>query len=110
MGSAAFLAPEMSTSPSSATPPSMISLSTASSARPFFGRQRFHRQRVDFLAHALAQRAVHELVLAHLGQAPELRAHDDRLEVAAVACDFDVIALQSLFDALLDEIGIHENL
>ena len=85
----------------------MISLSKLALLRgPLFGRERLHREGMDLLAHAIAQRAVHELVLAHLGQSAEARAHDDRFEVPAVAGDFDVIALEALLDALPDEIRI----
>src|SRR5687767_13185262 len=109
IGSAAFFAPETSTSPSSGTPPSMISLSKRVPSRgPLFRRERLHRERVYLLAHAIAQRAVDELVLPHLGETAKARADDDRLEMVAVAGDFDVIALEALLDALLDEIGIHD--
>src|SRR5688500_656554 len=77
MGSAAFFAPETSTSPSSGTPPSMISLSKRAPLRgPLFRRERLHREGMDVLAHAIAQRAVDELVLAHLGEAAKAWAHD----------------------------------
>jgi hypothetical protein len=62
---------------------------------------------VDVFAHALAERRIHELVLSHFGKPAELRAHDDGFEVTAVARNFDVVALKTLFDALPDEIGIH---
>ena len=51
IGSAAFFAPETRTSPCKARPPVMRSLSTG---LPFRRRERAHRERVDFLAHALA--------------------------------------------------------
>src|SRR5499427_10137963 len=61
IGKVAFLAPEMRTSPSRATPPWICSLST--SALPgLFGGQGLDRQGVDLPPHALAERAVHELV------------------------------------------------
>src|SRR5258706_314274 len=50
IGSAAFFAPEMRTSPSSGTPPRMRSLSTGA---PFLRRQLAHRERVELLAHAI---------------------------------------------------------
>ena len=58
-------------------------------------------------AHALAQCAVDELMLAYLGNTAEERAHDDRFEVMAVSGDLHVIALETLFDALLDEVRVH---
>src|SRR5215213_5132501 len=103
IGSAAFFAPEIGTSPSSLTPPSMISLSTRLRL-PLFRRHRLHGKRVNIFAHALAQRRVHELVLAHFRKSPKLRAHNDRFKVAPIACNFDVVALEAFFDPLPDEI------
>src|SRR5258706_16303675 len=71
IGSAAFFAPDTVTSPSSGPPPLILSLSTGF---PFPGRERTHRQRVDFLAHALAERRVDELVALHAALAGELPA------------------------------------
>src|SRR6185503_16770332 len=89
MGSAAFLAPETLSSPESGRPPVMTSLSTALAAlrRPLRGSKRHHRERVDFLAHAIAERRVDELVPLHAALALERRAHDQRLEMLAVAGD-----------------------
>src|SRR5258706_15366642 len=81
IGSAAFFAPATRTSPASATPPCMESfcmdfgtgragtVREPSSARcPFFRRIGLHRQLVDLLAHAHAERFEYELVLAHARQ------------------------------------------
>ena len=57
--------------------------------------------------HTIAERGIDELVLLHLAFVAEERAHDDRLEMPAVACDLDVLAFETLFDVLLDEIRIH---
>ena len=62
---------------------------------------------MDLLAHALAERAVDELVLLHPRLAAERRAHDHRLEVMAVAGHLDVLALEACLDPLLDLFGIH---
>ena len=62
------------------------------------GRERLHGQRVDLLAHALAERPVDELVLLHAALAAKRRAHDDRLEMMAVAGDLDAIAGEALLD------------
>src|SRR5438034_3476780 len=96
IGSAAFLAPETATSPSSGRPPLILSLSTR---LPLRGREGAHRQRVDLLAHALAQGRVHELVALHAAAPGKLFRHDERLEVLAVAQDFDVLAGEPALDA-----------
>src|SRR4029079_4681850 len=99
IGKAAFLAPETRTSPCSGVPPVIASLSIGlalpgggSPRAPLRRRQRLHRQRMNLLAHALAEHAVDELVLPHLAQAGERRAHEKRLEVTPVAVDRDVLA------------------
>src|SRR6185503_1148840 len=106
MGSAAFLAPETRTSPCSGTPPVIASLSIDASlprrSAPLRRRQRLHRQRMNFLAHALAQHPVDQLVLPYLAQAGEFRADDQRLEVPSVAVDRDVLADEPRLDRALD--------
>src|SRR5215467_2477728 len=83
IGSVAFLAPEMRTSPSRATPPWICSLST--SALPgFFGGQGLDRQGVDVPPHALAERAIHELVAREAAQLRELARNDARGEVGTI--------------------------
>src|SRR5262245_13830955 len=77
IGSAACFAPEIRASPSSDRPPRMRSLSTG---LPLLRGQRAHRQRVDFLAHALAERRVNQLVPLHAITAGELAGNDQRLE------------------------------
>jgi hypothetical protein len=57
---------------------------------------------VDLLAHPVAERAVHELVLANLGQTLERRADDDSFPVVAVAVDFDVLAAKGFRDGCPD--------
>src|SRR6185436_1448152 len=102
IGRAAFLAPEMRTSPVSGTPPWMISLSTKPveklSGSPVLGRQGLHRQRVDFLAHAIPESPVDDLVLLHARFTAEFRTHDHRLEMMAIANHFDVIACEAVPD------------
>ena len=72
IGSAAFFAPETRTSPSSGRPP-VIACQLIHRLLPLLGRERLHRQRVDLLAHALAERRVDELVALHAALAGELR-------------------------------------
>src|ERR1700752_640929 len=91
IGSAAFFAPEILSSPSSGRPPRMRSLSTRA---PFLGRERAHRQGVDLLAHALSQRRVHQLMALHAAAARELGRDDERLEVLSVADHLDALAVE----------------
>src|SRR5712671_5776589 len=92
-GSAAFFAPETRISPDSDTPPWMMSLST----RRLFGRQRAHRQRVDLLAHPIAERRVDELVARDPALAAERLAHDQGFEMLTVAQDPYPGALKPFF-------------
>src|SRR5688572_10465248 len=104
IGSAAFFAPEMRTSPASGRPPVISSLSTRGS---LLRRERPHRQGVDLLAHALAERRVHQLVALHAALSRESRGHHQRLEVLAVADYFHALAGEPRADALLDAVGGH---
>src|SRR5258706_2484698 len=97
-GNAAFFAPEMRTMPSSGLPPVMSSLSIAPC---FFRRQGLHRQRVDFLAHAIAQRLVDQLVALHTVLALEGGRHDQRLEMLPVAAHLDAFAGEARLDSAL---------
>ena len=73
MGSVAFLAPEMRTSPSRGVPPWICSLSM--SLPPGFGwRQRLDRERMDLAAHALAEGLVDQLVAGDAALAGKLPA------------------------------------
>src|SRR5262249_25419826 len=101
IGSAAFFAPDTRTSPSSERPPWMRSLSTG---LPFLRGQSAHRQRVDFLAHALAKRRVDELVPLDAIAPGELAGTDQRLEVLAVADHFHVLAGEARLDALFNAV------
>src|SRR5690606_35092361 len=97
MGSAAFLAPEITTSPSSAVPPSMRSLSIQGGL-VFGRRQGAHRQGMDLGLHAVAQRAIDRLVARQRALALEGAADDQGLEVCAVPVDFEVVAVEVLGD------------
>src|SRR4026209_2333878 len=61
-GSAAVFAAELRTAPPRASPPPPSSLPIRA---PLLRRQRLHRQRMDFLAHPLAERCVDELMALH---------------------------------------------
>src|SRR5712664_2023528 len=99
IGSAAFFAPEMRTSPSSGRPPRMRSLSTGA---PFLRSERAHRKRVDLLAHAFAERSVDELVPLYPVAPGEFGRDDERPDMLAVAHDLDMLADEPRLDAPLD--------
>ena len=60
---------------------------------------------MDLLAHTLAERGVDQLVALHAAPALEGARHHQRLEVLAVADDFDVLAGEAGLDACLDALG-----
>src|SRR6185369_4621777 len=93
-GSAAFFAPEARISPRSGVPPVILSLSIAA-LRPLRRGERLHRQRVDLLAHAVAECCVNELVLLDARQSGKGVRDDDGFEVRAVTAHFDVLGGQS---------------
>src|SRR5579859_3467806 len=101
-GRAAFFAPEMRTSPARGAPPSMTSLSIR-----LLWSERAHGQRVDLLAHASAERRVHHLVPLHASLSAERFAHDNSLEVPAVACHPHVAAGDPALDVALDFLWRH---
>src|SRR6516164_8792252 len=84
IGRVAFLAPEMRTSPSRATPPWICSLSKGSGPSGLFGREGLDRQRVDLASHQLAERAVDELVTGESAQVRKLARDDARGKVRVV--------------------------
>ena len=115
-GRAAFLAPEIATSPSSRRPPRMRSLSIeripyrpggarrrrplsvrvgrgggGALGSPFLGRQRLHRERVNLLAHSIAEGPVDPLVAGDAAAAGELGGDDGREEMAPVAVDLEMV-------------------
>ena len=69
----------------------------------FFRCQGFHRQRVDFFAHAVAQRRVDELVALDQALAGERGRDDDGGEVLAVAFHFKVAAFESGGEVAVDQ-------
>ena len=71
---------------------------------PFVGRQRAHGERVNFLAHALTERGVDQLVALDAAFSRELRGNHHRLEMLAVADHLDVVAGEPAFDSLLDAV------
>src|SRR5690606_6919560 len=99
MGSAAFLAPDTVISPLRRLPPTIWSLSIR--VRLVFGRrQGAHGQCVDLGLHALAQRAVHQLVAGDKALALEGGADDQCFEVGAVALNLKMLAGKMVGDVL----------
>src|SRR6266540_6956783 len=80
----------------------MMSLSIR---RHLFGREGAHRQRVDLLAHPIAEHCVDELVALDRALAAEGLAHDQGLEMLTVAQDPYPGALKPLFDMALHLLG-----
>ena len=72
----------------------------------FGGRERLHRQRVDLLAHAVAERAVDALVAGDAVRALEFGGDDGGEEMASVALDLDVLAGEAVGDETLDSAGV----
>src|SRR6478752_8519462 len=64
--------------------------------------ERLHRQRVDLLAHAVAEGAVDALVAGDPVRALELGGDDGGEEMAAVALDLEVLAGEVGGDEALD--------
>src|SRR5438045_3849098 len=99
IGSTAFLAPEMRTSPWSALPP-WTSIFCMSGAR-LAGCQGLQCKRMDFAAHALAERRIHHAMTRQRQLAAERLAHHRRLEMDAVgALNVSPRPRQALFDQL----------
>src|SRR5690242_5090397 len=96
----------MRTSPASGTPPLMTSLSIGSlSLRPILGGQGLHGQRVNFLAHAIAERSVHNLMPLHAGFATKRFTYDQGFEVMTIADHFEMLTLQMVFYIAFDVFG-----
>ena len=76
-----------------------------SACDPVFGGISLHRQCVDLRVHAGAERVVDQAVLLDHVLAGESRADDHRLEMLAVAVQFDVVARQFLGDPAFDVVG-----
>src|SRR5579871_6491325 len=83
IGSVAFLAPEIRTSPCRGMPPLICSLSmraltgALAACRPLLGREGLDGQRMDFPPHALTQCAIDELVACEGAQPLKMLAHQD---------------------------------
>lgn len=67
--------------------------------------QRSHRQRVNLLSHAVAERAIDVLVTGDTRLTFERRAYDQRLKVPAIAGYFDHFAFEAIRYVALDVAG-----
>src|SRR5579862_1594795 len=114
MGSVAFLAPEMRTSPSSGSPPVICSLSTPPLRRclprvPLLRRVRLDRERMDLAADALAERAVDQLMPRQRTQPLEGGSHQSSAEVRVVLGEhLDARLRQGLAYQFFDLFRLHE--
>src|SRR3990167_4397718 len=114
MGSTAFLAPEICTSPFSGSPPVITIFAMWSGVSGlgglvcFFGCQCAQGQGVDFAAHLLAQRGIDHAVAGQRQLAGEGVADHGGLEMhPVVAANLGAGAGQAGFDEFLDDLGIH---
>src|SRR5579872_999118 len=108
MGSVAFLAPEMRTSPSSGTPPWICNLSMSAPRAELFGCQRLDGQGVNGPTHLVAQCPVDELVTGDAALAGKLRRNNACREMSIVVrFHMDVGAGQAGTDQLCDLFRIH---
>src|SRR5262245_1752780 len=104
IGNAAFLAPEIRTSPSSGVPPCICSLSMAcGDLLALVGRVRLDAQGVDLATHTGTKGRVDQLVTLERPLARKLRCDDHGLEMGViVGSDLDARAGQSGGDHGLD--------
>src|SRR5690606_29663062 len=111
MGRAAFLAPDMATSPCKGRPPRMRSLSIRFSLI-FGGRQGAHGQRMNFRLHAIAQRGVYQLMAGDTALALKSGADDQRFKVRTVPHDVEHFAFKVISDVLAYKFrsGQHESI
>jgi len=68
-----------------------------------FRSECFHRQRMNFFAHAIAQCCIDELVTLYQSLAGKGRRDNQGTEVLAIAFDFQMRALETAGDVILDE-------
>ena len=73
------------------------------------GSQRTHGERVNFLAHAVAKRAINGLVPLHRALTFEERRYDQRLEVLTVTADLKHRALKARGDVTPDIVGSRQS-
>src|SRR6187551_2720193 len=106
IGSTAFFAPEMRTSPCSGWPPSTTILSISGAC--FAGRECLQRQGMDFPAHAIAERGVDHAMASEGEFAGERFTDDGGLEVHAIgAMHVGPRSREALLDQMAYQLGIH---
>jgi len=69
----------------------------------FFRSECFHRQRMNFFTHAVAECSVNELMTLYQSLASKGGRDNQCTEMLAIAFDFEVRALDSAGDVILDE-------
>ena len=69
--------------------------------RPLVGRERLHREGVDFFAHTVAQCAVDNLVALNARLACERSRDDYRLKMRAITFDGEMCAIEFFADISL---------
>src|SRR3954471_7622649 len=111
-GSAAFLAPEMRTSPWRRRPPRISNLSIEAGSvglgRPLGWGQRAHRERMDLVrVHSRTERGIDQLVALDRALALECGGDDDGRPMAAVAFHLHVLAWEAVGDDRAQFVGGH---
>ena len=69
--------------------------------RPLSGRERLHRECVDFFAHAVPQRSVNNLVALDARFPGKGCRHDHRLKMRAIALHGEMFAIEFIVDISL---------
>lgn len=75
----------------------------------FFRSECFHRQRMNFFTHAVAECRVNELMTLYQSLAGKGRRDNQCTEMLAIAFDFEVSTLESASDVMLDEFRCGEH-
>src|SRR5574343_452306 len=106
IGSAAFLAPDMATSPERTLPPSINNLSTL--CAPFFRGQGFEGKCMQFPGiQFFLQGLIHALLTLHTAHPGKFVTDHEGLKVLAIAIQLQVFAGHASKDQLLDMVGVH---
>ena len=69
----------------------------------FFRSECFHRQRMNFFTHAVAERSVNELMTLYQPLASKGGRDNQCTEMLAISFDFQMRALKTAGDVILDE-------
>ena len=69
----------------------------------FFRSQRFHRQRMNFFAHAITQRSVDQLMTLYQSLTGKGGRDNQCTEMLSIAFDLEVRTLKNAGNVILDE-------